>query len=64
MKNDIVLFQDDFSEFEIGPLPFDREHSAMGEYHYVKQPGYSGAWYDPYELQLPWSELDSDSGWR
>ena len=47
MKNDIVLFQDDFSEFEIGPLPFDREHSAMGEYHYVKQPGYSGAWYDP-----------------
>ena len=42
-----VLFQDDFSGFAIGPLPFDREHSATGEYHYVVNPGYQGAWYDP-----------------
>ena len=42
-----ILFQDNFLSFKIGPLPFDREHSAMGEYHYVKQPGYSGQWYDP-----------------
>lgn len=42
-----VLFADDFKSFSIGPLPFDREHSAMGEYHYVKNSGYDGAWYDP-----------------
>ncbi len=47
MNQQITLFQDDFQSFSIGPLPFDREHSAMGEYHYVKQPGYSGQWYDP-----------------
>ncbi len=47
MKNNVVLFADDFKSFSIGPLPFDREHSAMGEYHYVKQEGYEGQWYDP-----------------
>lgn len=41
------LFSDDFKSFAIGPLPFDREHSAMGEYHYVKNDGYQGQWYDP-----------------
>lgn len=45
--SEVILFNDDFSSFKIGPLPFDREHSAMGEYHYVKQDGYSGDWYDP-----------------
>ncbi len=47
MNRQVVLFQDDFRSFSIGPLPFDREHSAMGEYHFVQQPGYSGQWYDP-----------------
>lgn len=47
MKDQIVLFSDNFNSFSIGPLPFDREHSAMGEYHYVKQQGYEGQWYDP-----------------
>jgi len=47
MENRAVLFSDDFSGFAIGPLPFDREHSAAGEYHYVENPGYQGAWYDP-----------------
>ncbi|WP_257225328.1 hypothetical protein [Treponema parvum] len=42
-----ILFEDDFSSFPIGPLPFDREHSAMGEFHYCVNPGYSGRWYDP-----------------
>ena len=45
--HDFVLFQDDFSGFALGPLPFDREHSANGEYHYCTNPGYSGDWYDP-----------------
>ena len=47
MTQQIPLFQDDFRSFSIGPLPFDREHSAMGEYHYYPQKGYWGAWYDP-----------------
>lgn len=47
MAQPTVLFQDDFRSFSIGPLPFDREHSAMGEYHFVQQPGYAGSWYDP-----------------
>ena len=47
MNRQCVLFEDDFSSFPIGPLPFDREHSAMGEYHYFPQEGYSGQWYDP-----------------
>ncbi|MBM6715339.1 hypothetical protein H6B15_01500 [Gemmiger formicilis] len=47
MAQPTVLFQDDFRSFSIGPLPFDREHSAMGEYHFVQQPGYTGGWYDP-----------------
>ena len=47
MEDTVVLFQDDFQSFPIGPLPFDREHSAMGEYHYDPLPGYRGQWYDP-----------------
>lgn len=43
----VVLLKDDFASFPIGPLPFDREHSAMGEYHYFPQQGYTGPWYDP-----------------
>ncbi len=46
-ESQVILFEDDFSSFPIGPLPFDREHSAMGEYHYVRQEGYAGQWYDP-----------------
>lgn len=46
-EKQFVLFEDDFSGFAIGPLPFDREHSATGEYHYVVNPGYQGSWYDP-----------------
>ena len=47
MSKSVVLFADDFQSFDIGPLPFDREHSAMGEYHFVQQPGYAGQWVDP-----------------
>ncbi len=43
----VTIFEEDFSSFSLGPLPFDPEHSAMGEYHYYPSPGYSGSWYDP-----------------
>ncbi len=45
--NSITLFEEDFSSFSLGPLPYDPEHSAMGEYHHYPSPGYSGSWYDP-----------------
>jgi hypothetical protein len=43
----ITLLSDNFMSFSIGPFPFDREHSAMGEYHYSPTRGYKGQWYDP-----------------
>ncbi len=43
----MVVFREDFDSFELGPFPFDAEHSAMGEYHYYPNPGYSGQWFDP-----------------
>lgn len=43
---DWILFQDDFRGFGIGEFPFDRDHSATGEYHYVVEAGNHGAWKD------------------
>ena len=45
MKNH-VLFTEDFSGFPIGEFPYDRDHSAMGEYQYVTEAGDHGRWVD------------------
>lgn len=45
--NDISLFKESFSQFPLGPFPYDAEHSAMGEYHFYPEIGYKGRWYDP-----------------
>lgn len=42
-----MIFKEDFSSFSLGAFPFDREHSAMGEYHFYPEKGYKGAWFDP-----------------
>ncbi len=42
----VILF-DDFSSFPLGPFPYDRDHSAMGEYHFIENEGYKGGWFDP-----------------
>ena len=39
-----ILFQDDFSKFPIGEFPYDPDHSATGEYHFVTEKGYAGDW--------------------
>lgn len=39
-----ILFQDDFSKFAIGEFPFDPDHTATGEYHFVIEKGYAGDW--------------------
>ena len=41
------VLEEDFKSFELGPFPYDAEHSAMGEYHYYPNPGYCGQWFDP-----------------
>lgn len=43
---DYILFQDDFKGFGIGEFPFDRDHSATGEYHYVVEEGEHRGWTD------------------
>ncbi|WP_200801316.1 hypothetical protein [Clostridium sp. Marseille-P2415] len=43
---DRILFEEDFKGFLIGEFPYDRDHSAAGEYHCVVPEGYRGAWTD------------------
>ncbi|MBS5284413.1 MAG: hypothetical protein KHY46_11185 [Clostridiales bacterium] len=43
----IVLSHEDFEDFPIGEFPYDRDHTATGEYHYIREKGYAGNWYDP-----------------
>lgn len=45
MKN-VVLSNEDFQDFPIGEFPYDRDHTAMGEYQYVVANGYHGNWVD------------------
>lgn len=45
MKN-IVLSSEDFKDFPIGEFPYDKDHTAMGEYQYVVEDGYHGNWVD------------------
>ena len=32
---DFILLDEDFSDFPIGEFPYDKNHSAMGEYHFI-----------------------------
>ena len=41
------LLNEDFMNFKIGEFPYDKNHSAMGEYHYIVNDGYTGNWTDP-----------------
>ena len=45
MKN-VVLSNEDFQDFPIGEFPYDKDHTAMGEYQYVVEDGYHGNWVD------------------
>ena len=42
-----TVIKEDFSDFNIGEFPYDKDHSALGEYHYVIPEGYRGNFYDP-----------------
>ena len=42
----LVLSNEDFQDFPIGEFPYDKDHTAMGEYQYVVENGYHGNWVD------------------
>ena len=46
MNRMVILLQDDFKHFPIGEFPYDKNHSAMGEYNYIVNEGYHGDWVD------------------
>ena len=52
-----VLISEDFNDLELNEFPYDRGHTALGEYHHFKTPGNYGNWYDPIPLHQ-WRSLD------
>ena len=53
----VTLIKEDFKDLELNEFPYDKAHSALGEYHYVKQEGNYGKWYDPICLHQ-WRSMD------
>ena len=64
MKN-YILLEEAFQDFPIGDFPYDTEHSAIGEYHLYRIPGFMGGWYDPvcnYTYRGPSWIITEDNG--
>ena len=53
----MIFIKEDFNDFKTGELPYDKGHSALGEYHHIDYPGYFGNFYDPIALHQ-WRSLD------
>ncbi len=53
----MIFVKEDFNDFKTGELPYDKGHSALGEYHHIDYPGYFGNFYDPIALHQ-WRSLD------
>jgi len=47
MNEIIVVQSENFKDFKIGYFHYDKNHSALGEYHCIIPDGYKGNWYDP-----------------
>ena len=41
------LIDENFKSFPTKELPYDKFHTALGEYHHIEYEGYIGNWYDP-----------------
>lgn len=52
-----TIVKENFQDLELNEFPYDRGHTALGEYHYIKQSGIYGNWYDPICLHQ-WRSLD------
>ena len=46
----MLFYKEDFQEFATIEYPYDKNHSALGEYHHYMPKGYSGNFYDPIAL--------------
>ncbi|MBQ9520010.1 MAG: hypothetical protein IJR67_00850 [Acholeplasmatales bacterium] len=53
----MIVIKEDFKDFNTGEFPYDKMHTALGEYHHFKNPGYSGNFYDTVSLHQ-WRSLD------
>ncbi len=53
----IQVVKEDFQDLELNEYPYDKKHSALGEYHHIVQEGNYGNWYDPICLHQ-WRSLD------
>jgi hypothetical protein len=53
----MIVIKEDFKDFKTGEFPYDKMHTALGEYHHFKNPGYSGNFYDTVSLHQ-WRSLD------
>lgn len=51
-----IVFED-FKDLELNEFPYDRAHTALGEYHHRRYQGTYGAWYDPIPLHQ-WRSMD------
>ena len=43
----MIIVKEDFKDLLLGEFPYDKEHTALGEYHCWKPNGICGNWYDP-----------------
>lgn len=53
----MIVIKEDFKDFNTCEFPYDLGHTALGEYHHIKYPGYYGNFYDPVPLHQ-WRSLD------
>ena len=51
------LIDESFKDFPTNELPYDRFHTALGEYHHIVYDGYMGSWYDPIDIHQ-WRSMD------
>lgn len=45
-----TIINENFEDFKLEEYPFDKGHTALGEYHYYMPEGYDGNFYDPIAL--------------
>lgn len=52
-----LIIDEQFNDFPLKEFPYDKNHSAVGEYHHLMPDGYMGNFYDPVNNHQ-WRSLD------
>ncbi len=52
-----TIYEENYNDFPLDEFPYDKGHTALGEYHYLEIPGYKGNFYDPIALHQ-WRSKD------